>query len=147
MEKVILSTLKESDFSMAVSLIYSFTKYNEKQYPGYYKWFYEKNIPRIIKGNGDIFFFKDNEKIVAVSVVKKDKEKKICTFFVDSKYRGLGLGRKLLKESFDYLETTKPLITIPVSKIHFFEDIIKKYSWKSNGLISEYNELEEVFNK
>ncbi len=54
MEKFVLSKMKSDNFSKACNEIYLLTDYNEKQYPEYYKWFYSKNIPRVLNGKGDM---------------------------------------------------------------------------------------------
>ena len=42
MEKYILSTMRDKNFSKAVNELYMLTDYNKKQYPDYFKWFYQK---------------------------------------------------------------------------------------------------------
>ncbi len=71
MEKYILSKLKDINFSKASNEIYLLTDYNKLQYPEYYKWYYQKNIPRIIAGNGEAIFYLDCYKIVGLSMLKK----------------------------------------------------------------------------
>ncbi len=57
MEKFILSEMKNQNFSKAVNELYLITDYNKLQYPDYFKWYYQKNIPRILGGIGDTNFF------------------------------------------------------------------------------------------
>lgn len=62
--------------------------------------------------------------------MKKDNtENKICTFLVLEGYRKKNIATKMLEQSFKYLGTTKPLITIADYKLPMFEGIIKKYDW------------------
>ena len=60
MEKFVLSKMHDKNFSKAVNEIYLLTDYNKNQYPEYYKWFFSKNIPRVINGSGDIIFYLEN---------------------------------------------------------------------------------------
>ena len=68
---------------------------------------------------------------------KDDTESKICTFLVVEDYRGRRVATKMLEQSFNYLGTTKPLITIADYKIPMFEHIIKKYNWELTQTMSE----------
>ena len=56
MEKYILSEMRDKNFSKAVNEIYLLTDYNKLQYPNYYKWYYGKNLPRILNGTGEAIF-------------------------------------------------------------------------------------------
>ena len=70
---------------------------------------------------------------------KDEKEAKISTLFIDERYRNKGLASKLIKESFKFLNTDKPLITIADYKVDMFISIIKKYNWKLTQVLnSEY---------
>lgn len=48
--------------------------------------------------------------------------------YVCKKYRNQGIGTKIIEQSFNYLETKKPLITLPDYKIEMFKPLIKKYN-------------------
>ena len=56
------------------------TAYNQAQYPGYLKWFYTVNLPRIFKGEGDIIFYLDDLEIVSLSTLKNADEKKYAFY-------------------------------------------------------------------
>lgn len=85
-----------------------------------------------------------------VFLKKEDGEQKICTLFVLDEYRGRGIATLLLEESFKYLGTTKPLISIADYKIGQFSAIIKKYGWVQTQILDDgyYNDTsrELVFN-
>ena len=104
MEKFVLSKMRDKNFSKAVNEIYLLTDYNKSQYPEYYKWFFSKNIPRVINGNGDIIFYLDGLEITGISILKNDDEKKLCTFMVNPEYRKKGYSKLLLEDSFEYLK-------------------------------------------
>lgn len=148
MEEYILSKMKRINFSKAVNEIYLLTDYNHEQYPEYWKWYYQKNIPRIINGEGEIIFHLDGFTVAGIAVLKKDiKESKICTLMVNEDYRKQGYSKKLLESSFEYLGTDKPLITIPTRRLEEFQKIITAYDWKESIRTDQYFSEEVIFNQ
>lgn len=130
--------------------LYNKTKIIEKDYPSHYEWFHKKFIKELDGIRREIIYYEFKNKIVGVVFLKKSiEEKKICTIIIDEKYRRLGIGTKLLEKSFEFLETNKPLITMPDYKEKCFESIIKKYGWKKTQIINEcYSKNNElVFNE
>ena len=103
-------------------------------YPNYQDWFYHKQLPGVRGPERNILFARDPktmDEVVGVANLKKDKvERKICTLYVAPSYRGKGIGGALLKASLRWLETTKPLITIPDGKLTTFMPFIGKYDWQ-----------------
>lgn len=146
MEKFILSEMHDKNFSKAVNEIYLLTDYNKNQYPEYYKWYFSKNIPRVINGTGDIIFYLDGLEIVGISILKNDIEKKLCTFMVNPEYRKKGHSKLLLEDSFKYLKTEKPIITIPEFRLDEFSGIINAYGWEESSTIDDYLSKEIEFN-
>ena len=147
MEKLTLSKLENSNFSKAVNEVYLLTNYNCKQYPDYYKWFYTKSIPRLFSKEGEIYFYLDGFIVVGLTVLKKTElERKICTLLINEEYRKKGYCQELLNSSFDYLETDKPLITIPKKRIEEFQSMITVYDWQESELSNEYFSEEIIFN-
>lgn len=146
MEKFVLSEMTDKNFSKAVNEIYLLTDYNKSQYPEYYKWFFSKNIPRVINKNGEIIFYLDGFEIVGISILKNDLEKKLCTFMVNPEYRKKGYSKLLLEDSFEYLKTEKPIITIPEFRLDEFSSIINAYEWEKSSVINNYFSKEVEFN-
>lgn len=146
MEKFVLSKMRDKNFSKAVNEIYLLTDYNKSQYPEYYKWFFSKNIPRVINGCGDIIFYLDGLEVVGISILKNDDEKKLCTFMVNPEYRKKGHSKLLLEDSFEYLKTEKPIITIPEFRLDEFSSIINAYGWEESSIIDNYYSKEIEFN-
>ena len=146
MEKFVLSEMTDKNFSKAVNEIYLLTDYNKSQYPEYYKWFFSKNIPRVINKTGEIIFYLDGFEIVGISVLKNDLEKKLCTFMVNPEYRKKGYSKLLLEDSFEYLKTEKPIITIPEFRLDEFSSIINAYEWEKSSVINNYFSKEVEFN-
>ena len=146
MEKYILSQMTDKNFSKAVAAIYIQTAYNHDQYPEYLKWFYTVNLPRIFKGKGDIIFYLDGLEIVSLSTLKNTDEKKICTLLVSENKKKKGYSKQILEDSFEYLNTDTPLITIPTKRLDEFNKIIEAYNWKETDRKDEYYSEEVIFN-
>ena len=148
MEKYVLSDMKDNNFSKAVNEIYLLTDYNKLQYLDYYKWYYQKNLPRIIAGNGEAIFYLDGFQIVGLSMLKKTMdESKICTLLINQEYRKRGYSSKILEDSYEFLGTEKPLITIPEKRLDEFSKIIRAYGWVESETTNEYYSPEVIFNK
>ena len=122
----------EEKLSKIINEIYLLTKHLNKIYPGYKDWYYNKQIKGCLDLNRNIIFIRNNEdKIIGISSLKKTKEeKKICTLFILEPYRNKGIKKILLEESFKYLETEKPLITISEENLDIFKSTIEEYNWK-----------------
>lgn len=147
MEKYILSEMNRKNFSKATNEIYLLTDYNHKQYQEYLKWYYTKNIPRILNGTGEIIFYLDGFSCAGLAILKKDiEEAKICTLMISEEYRRKGYGKELLESSFDFLGTDKPLITIPSNRIEEFQGIITSYDWNESKRTDIYLSEEIIFN-
>lgn len=68
---------------------------------------------------------------VGLAILKKTKlEKKICTLRVNRNFRGVGIGKKLIEFSLDWLECEKPLITLRKSKQPQFGKLFDYYGFE-----------------
>lgn len=146
--------LYKDEFLYLAYKIYNLTSSISEYYQDYENWYWTKQIPRINSEERNILFIRnpDNKKeIIAITCLKKDEsERKICTLYVKDEYRNKGLGSLIIEESFKWLETNKPLITIPEYKLNEFIPIIEKYHWNLTEIINglyhpNYKEL--FFNK
>ena len=147
MEKYILSQMNRKNFSKATNEIYLLTDYNHSQYPEYLKWYYSKNIPRVLNGTGEIIFYLDGLTVAGLTILKKDSdEAKICTLMLSEEYRKKGYSKELLESSFEFLGTDKPLITIPSKRIEEFQGIISTYDWCESLKTDIYLSEEIIFN-
>ena len=126
--------------------LYNVTKGLEPDYPNHYHWFHEKFCKELDGKVREIIFCLNNEVPIGVVFLKKSKEeKKICTIYVDKEYRNIGIGTHLLLKSFTFLNTTKPLITMPEYKVKDFEKIIRSYNWEKTEIIEScYSDKNEV---
>lgn len=126
--------------------LYNVTKELEIDYPNHYNWFHQKFCKELDGKVREIVFCLDDDIPVGVAFLKKSKEeKKICTIYVEKAYRSIGIGTQLLLKSFSFLNTTKPLITMPEYKVKDFDNIIKNYNWeKTEKIESCYSENDEI---
>ena len=115
--------------------IEKFSKEISNYYPDYNKWFHDKMIPGIIDQTREIICLIDEEVIGFISL--KKEEKKICTIFVDKKYRRQGYGTILVDKGIEYLEEDKPLLTILSSLQEEYSEIIRNHNWSITGIVGE----------
>lgn len=120
--------------------LYQMTDFICEDYPKHKSWYYQKHLPATFiqdSGRDIIFVYDEDKNICGTSFVKEDdKEKKICTLYVDKKARGLGVGTKLVEKSMEILDTTKPMITIAEYKLPMFKRLIEKYDWEKTEEVS-----------
>ena len=65
---------------------------------------------------------------------------------ITSEYRKKGYSKLLLEDSFEYLKTDKPVITIPEFRLDEFSSIINAYKWEKSSIIDNYFSKEIEFN-
>lgn len=103
----------------------------KQDYPDYRNWFLNTQIPGLYDNTRNIIIAHINDKIVGfVSLKKTPSEKKICTFYVEKTFRRNKIGTILVEKSINYLEESRPLITIPMDKLNEFIKIGNYYNWK-----------------
>ena len=105
-------------------------------YPDYKNWFLSKQVTGLYDNTRNIIIAHIDGKLVGFTSLKKtDKEKKICTFYVEKRFRKNQIGSKLVEKSIEFLETEQPLITIPMDKLNEFIKIGNKYNWQVTNII------------
>lgn len=103
----------------------------KQDYPDYRSWFLNTQIPGLYDNTRNIIIAHINDKIVGfVSLKKTSTEKKICTFYVEKSFRRNKIGTILVEKAIDYLEESRPLITIPMNKLNEFIKIGNYYNWE-----------------
>lgn len=134
---VLLSDLINNNFDiMKISSdIINVTIDTKGDYPDYENWFRYKHIPGVINGERDTILAIYSKKIIGVCNIKKKDEKKICTLYIDYKFRRKRLGIDLVKKAISLLETDKPLITMPENSLSNYKRIIKYFNWKVTNVI------------
>ena len=105
------------------------------EYPEYKNWFLTTQAPGIYDGTRNIIIAHIKDRIVGFGSLKKTaEEKKICTFYVEKKFRKNKIGTILVEKAIEYLGTEKPLITIPLNKLNEFTRIGEKYNWEISDI-------------
>ena len=100
-------------------------------YPDYKNWFITKQIPGIYENTRNIIIAHIDGRIVGFASLKKtQEEKKICTFYVEKSFRRNKIGTILVEKAIEFLEESRPLITIPMDKLNEFIRIANKYNWE-----------------
>ena len=103
----------------------------KQDYPDYRSWFMNTQIPGLYNDTRNIIIAHINNKIVGfVSLKKTPTEKKICTFYVEKNFRRNKIGTILVEKAINYLEESRPLITIPMNKLNEFIKIGNYYNWQ-----------------
>ncbi len=132
-----VNRLNSNDFIDITNQIYEVSHPITSYYPKHKEWYFNKQLPGVLKGTRNILFVKDQNKVIAVAFLKKDEEeRKLCGIYVSEGYRGQGIARNLIKESLVYLETDKPFLTIPETKVKLFESFITKYNWNLTEIVN-----------
>lgn len=133
----------------------NFIKEKEFLYPNFKKWFNKILIENYNSPNKrEIFICINKEKLLinicGVMILKKyKKEKKICTLYIEKNFRNKKIGSQMIKKSFEYLETNKPLITIPEEEYLSFKTLLEKYNFIETKKIKNYyrkNKIEYFYN-
>ena len=127
----------------------------ELPYPKIDFW-YRKVIKEInnYPESREMFICLSNEKnllsISGLMILKKTREeKKICTLRVKENYQRKGIGSELIQKAFDFLETEKPLITVPEESVEVFSRIFNSYGFEKNDEIKNLyrkGNVEHIYN-
>lgn len=96
-------------------------------YPGFKRWLQTKVFnDYFLMPNREVIICTCSAEIVGVAILKKVySERKICCLYVDKRFRYSCIGSELLHKSFEYLETTKPLITVQYKEYKQFACLFK----------------------
>ena len=110
--------------------ILNLTKPINDTYPGYTKWFMEKFIPGLQNKERMYIIALDDANTLAGCVLIKNTEekKKICTLFVNPKFRRQGLGKKLMEQTIKELGE-HPLITVSSRNLSQLSPLLKQYGF------------------
>lgn len=115
--------------------IYAELQNLNKNYPDFYNWYHEKVIP---DPNRKILVLSEGQKIAGVLITKDGFEKKICTLRVNKKYRHKGLGSYLMKQSFNLLNTDKPIITVSENHLFEFNPLLRRFGFDLKRIYHNY---------
>jgi len=143
------SQIYNLDHSSYYSQVPWLTEEIGKTYAGHNKWLEEKFFSGLLDGSHtrgysfavdpySLEWSKVNKSLpdfcgtlVGCSLLKKDTdEKKICCLFVNNNYRKQGIASHLIRDSFEILDTDKPLMTVAENNLSQLEPLIKKFGFE-----------------
>jgi hypothetical protein len=107
-------------------------------YCEFYTWYYSKVVPQISQGTRNIVILKYGCQIAGIVITKNQLEKKICTLRVNPKYQKNGVGKILIENAFNILETEKPIITVSDYRVFEFRRILNYYGFKLEKVYKNY---------
>jgi len=116
-------------------------------YEGHYEWLQNKYFPGLLQGTrGYSFAIDTNSKyyvktrrlgsmpvyvLAGCSLLKNEPdEKKLCCLFVDPQYRGQKIASTLIENSFELLETNKPVMTVSEQNLSQLQKLIDRYGFE-----------------
>lgn len=80
---------------------------------------------------GSLFDTVGTYKLAGCVLLKNEpEEKKLCCLFVDPNYRGQKIASKLIENSFELLNTTKPLMTVSQQNLGMLQKLIDRYGFE-----------------
>lgn len=116
----------------------SLSNLNE-DYSSFEKWYFEKVIPGIKKGDREIIITTNDKFITGVSILKNTiDEKKICTLRVNQQFRKNGVGKVLFEKSLETLNCDSPVITVSQERVSQFSSLLNYFGFELSQVISGY---------
>ena len=119
-------------------------------YPTFESWFWNKVVPGLESDTRRIFQFGPSGGPLGVAIAKRERdEAKICTVWIAESERGRGLARSLMEEAVDWLETARPLFTVPAERYAEFQPLVRRFGFEESARIpSLYRSgvIEHIYN-
>lgn len=132
-KKLQLSSYIDSphQYDFFLNTIYATLCQLEAEYPQFHSWYYEKVAQEIKTKKREILFTISTDHYISGIVILKNhkSEKKICTIRVPEKYQKNGLGKALIINAMDILNTEKPLITVSSKKHAQFKRLFSYFAY------------------
>lgn len=131
---------KRAEFVAVPAAIWIFdsVKQLECVYPGFDAWFHGKVIPGLRDGSRKLFVESAAGRVAGVAIAKRtSSEQKLCTLWVAPETRNDGLAARLADEAFDWLETTKPLFTVPDVRIKEFARLLNCWDFVETQVVED----------
>lgn len=118
-------------------------------YPNFDVWFWRTAVPDV--GSTRRIFVDDRGgQIRGVVIAKRSvDERKLCTVWVETPYRGQAVGARLMRKAMEWMDCQQPLISVPASRLSDFRTFFEKQRFVESQLLMNYyrvGETEHVFN-
>lgn len=141
-----LSNVYNPDHDLLYGQVAWLTRSILDSYDGHWDWLQDKYFPGLHKGTRGYSFAVDydvtnymNTKLGLMSIYKlagcsllknEPDEKKLCCLFVDPDYRGQKIASKLIEDSFEILNTNKPVMTVSQQNLSMLQKLIDRYGFE-----------------
>lgn len=116
-------------------------------YSGHWEWLEKKFFPGLQEGKRGYSFAIDYNskdwinikkfgpmfiyKLAGCALLKDEPdEKKLCCLFVDPNYRGQKIASRLVEDSFEVLNTNKPVMTVSQQNLGMLQKLIDRYGFE-----------------
>src|SRR5258706_8307409 len=108
-------------------------------YPGFEQWYRRKVAPGLITGERAVLMRFVEGKLGGIAIVKDtDSEKKLCCLRVMPHLQGSGLGLRLFEDSFEVLQSEKPLLSVAEEQLPLFSRVFDHFGFE---VVRRYPEL------
>ena len=138
-------------YAFFLNSIYATLCQLDAEYPHFYSWYYGKVAQEVKTKRREILFSISTDHYISGIVILKNfnSEKKICTIRVPEKYQRNGLGKALIINAMNILNTEKPLITVSSKKHEQFQRLFSYFGYtkteEKQGLYLK-NATENIYN-
>lgn len=105
-------------------------------YPNFEGWLTFKFLGNLPSGQRKLLVAHNGDHIVGYSLLKQtSQESKICTFYINEEYRGLGLGQELMTKSLQTLDSSDAFITVADERLEELSPLLKAKGFKLTSLV------------
>lgn len=114
------------------------------KYPGFKHWLKTKIFTKYddVRFGREIIIAYDMGEIIGIAILKRNNiERKICCLYVHELYRLSNVGTDLFNKAFEYLETTKPSITMQYKEYKQFAWLLKDFKFELTGITKTKHKL------
>jgi hypothetical protein len=99
-------------------------------YPGFQPWFFNQVVPGLYNGQRRIITIELEGELAGVAICKcNDLERKLCTLWVPPMLRVRGLAGELACRAFNWLDTDRPVFTVPEERFVEFEGLVRYWGF------------------
>lgn len=99
-------------------------------YPKFQEWYLHKVIPGLISGDRAIIMNVSGGSTSGLAILKTGEEKKLCCLRVASAMEGTGVGVRLFKHAFEWLETESPILSVAEERVGAFDRIFNHFGFE-----------------
>ncbi|WP_203232241.1 GNAT family N-acetyltransferase [Gemmobacter caeruleus] len=136
-------------FAVPLLSIWCELRHLEAVYPGFKHWYWGKVVPGVALGSRRIFTSTYNGRISGIVIAKRESEKKICTVWVPSEFRGRAIARELMESAITWVGTPRPLFTVPDGRMCEFYKLVDFFDFEHRETVTDFygsGRIEHVFN-